>query len=232
MKYVKMLALAAVATGAMMAFIGAGSASASVICSTTKDPCPKTQDWPANTVLDFSLKSGTSAKLVNTAGETLDNCTSSTVKGKITTTGGGTGATETVTGSISELTWGGCTFTTTTITKACLEVHQIAGTSNGTVTADECNATHGSEPSTNVTINTVLFGSCIYTVTAGKSIGDISEGKDQASGAPVSTFTANAVATKVTGSNFACPETSKWTATYVLTEPKGTTLSVSSSVEK
>jgi hypothetical protein len=223
MRYAKKLALAAVAAGALMAFIGAGTASATVICSTTKDPCPKTQDWPAGTIIDYSLAKETSASLVNTAGESLDTCTESTFKGKLTTTGGNT---STPTGDIEELTWGKCTFPTVTLTKACFEIHQIAGQSNGTLTADKCEGVHGTEPSTNVTINTVLFGSCIYTVEAGKSIGDISEGIGTNS-----TFHAEAVAKRVSGSAFACPETSKWTALYVLTVPNSTTLSVSSTIE-
>jgi len=38
MKYVKMLRLAVVAT-ALMAFVGAGSASATVLCKTNTNPC-------------------------------------------------------------------------------------------------------------------------------------------------------------------------------------------------
>jgi hypothetical protein len=223
MKYAKMLALAAVAAGALMAFIGAGTASASVICSTTADPCPSGQAWPNGTVLDFSIQSG-AAKLVDTSNNVLDECTSSTVKGKITNTGS---STATVTGTIEELNWAGCTVPTKTIHRGCLEVHKITGTSNGTVTSDACDpeTIEGvSRSNTEVTINTIFFGSCIYAVAPGKSIGDISEG----SGAG-STFTANAVATKVTGSNFACPETTRWTGTYVLTTPSSTTLSVSAS---
>ena len=229
MRYVKTLALAAVAAGALMAFIGAGTASASVICSTTADPCPNGQAWPNGTVIDFSLKSGTKAKLVTTENEVLDECSTSTVKGDITNTGS---STATVTGTITELTWGGpCTFPTVTLHKGCLEVHKIAGTSNGTVTSDPCDPVEGKE-NTEVTINTFFFGSCIYGVAAGKSIGEITEGKyePKKEGEPTPPhFTANAVATKLSGSNFACPETSKWTATYVLTSPEKTTLSVSAS---
>jgi hypothetical protein len=220
MKYAKMLALAAVAAGALMAFIGAGTASASVICSTTADPCPAGQAWPNGTTIEFSLKSGTSANLVDTSGNTLDTCTSSTVEGDITNAGS---STATVTGTITSLTWGSagtaCTFTTNTLRAACLEVHKIAGTSNGTVTSDSCDG-----GISEVTINTGLFGSCIYGIPAGKSIGDIAEGSGTGA-----TFTANAVAEKLSGSNFACPTTSKWTATYVLTKPTNTTLSVSAS---
>lgn len=217
MKYAKMLALAAVAAGALMAFIGAGTASATVLCSTTVTPCPVGQDWPAGTTIDFSATK--TAKLVDTENGVLDECTTSTVHGTLTKTGGSK-STETPTGTITQgrkangqlegLTWESCSFPTKTLTATALEIHQIAGTSNGTVTADG---------TFEVTINTVFFGSCIYGVTAGVDIGTLNEGKP-------ATFTANAVAEKFSGSNFACPETSKWTGEYTLTAPSGTTLSV------
>jgi len=210
MKYAKMLALAAVAAGALMAFVGAGTASATVLCSTTADPCPAGQSWPATTPLDFSIPSGSSANLVDTEGEPLDTCSTSTVKGSISSAGS---STTTTTGAVSELTWGSCTFPTNTILKGKLEVHKIAGTSNGTVTADG---------TFEVTINTIFFGSCIYGVTSGVDLGEITEGKP-------AIFHANAVAEKFSGSALACPATSRWTATYTVTAPSETTLSVSSS---
>lgn len=74
MKYLKMLGLAAVAAAALMAFVGAGTASAKegVLCSTTSNPC--NSKWAAGTVIDFSLKG--SAVWTNAEnGETLETCT-------------------------------------------------------------------------------------------------------------------------------------------------------------
>jgi hypothetical protein len=214
MKYLKMLALAAVAAGALMAFIGAGTASATVLCSTTVSPCPEAQRWPVNTVLDFSIPAGASAKLTDTSGETtIDTCTGSTVKGPITNAGS---STATVTGTVEELTWTSCSFPTTTVVKNKLEVHQIAGTSNGTVTADG---------EFEVTINTVIFGKCIYKVRSGQSLGDVTEGNP-----PI--FHANAIAEKTTTETDTCPvgpATALWTGTYTLTSPSGTTGAVSAS---
>jgi hypothetical protein len=218
MRYLKMLGLAAVAAGALVAILGAGSASATVLCSTTVDPCPPGQDWPVNTTLDWSLQPQTSALQVNTAGETLDTCTASTMKWTITQTGG---PTQTVTGTDEETTFSGCTFTTKTLKLGKWEIHKIAGTSNGTVTSDEI---------TETTINTVLFGSCIYGVAAGSSIGDITEGRFvTVPQEATAVLHINAVTKKLSGSGFACPETDKWTATYILTSPENTTLSVSTS---
>ena len=208
MKYAKMLALAAVAAGALMAFTGAGTASATVLCSTTADPCPAGQDWPVGKTFDFS--SVKFVALTNTSGEELDKCSASTWLGVITNTGG---STTTVTGDVTKLTWESCTFPTTTLTSSKLEVHKNVGTSSGTVT---------SEGLFEVTINTVFFGSCIYGATSGGDFGLLAEGKPGA-------FILNSVWERIFGSNFACPETAKMTGEYFLTSPPDTTLSVSSS---
>lgn len=212
MKHVKMLVLAAVAAGALMAVIGAGTASATVLCSTTVETCPTAQKWPFGMTLDFSISSGSSAKLTQTNGEAIDTCTVSTVKGTITNTGS---AFETVSGPVDSMTWENCTFPTKTLAVGNLEVHRIAGTSNGTVTA------YGTFE---VTVNTVFFGSCAFSFGPGISIGDLKEGKP-------ATFAANAVSTKVAG-GAACPVTAKWSANYTLTtSPITTTLSVSDSTD-
>lgn len=210
MRYLKVLGLAAVAAAALAAAFGAGTASATVLCSTTADPCPAGQDWPVNTTLDWSIPAGGSVLQTDTEGNTINTCKESTVKWTMTKTGG---STETVTGVDEETTFGNCTFPTKTIKLANTEIHKIVGTSNGTVTADGV---------TEITINTILFGSCVYGVNNGASIGDITEGKP-------AMFHVNAVTWRLAGSNVVCPETDRWTATYVLTSPKETTLSVSSS---
>jgi hypothetical protein len=210
MRYLKILGLAAVTAAALTAILGAGSASATVLCSTTADPCPAGQDWPVGTTLDWSIVPGGTVLQTDTAGKTINTCKESTVKWTMTKTGG---STETVTGVDEETTFAGCTFPTKTLKLANTEIHKIANTSDGTVTADGV---------TEVTINTVLFGSCIYGVPNGASLGEITEGKP-------ATFHVNAITVKLAGSAIACPETDKWTATYTLTSPKETTLSVSSS---
>ena len=194
MKYMKMLGLAAVAAMALMAFVGAGTASASGVYGSGGK-------LGVGATLDFSLKSGTSASLVNTAGESLDTCTSSTVKGKLTVAGD---EKTNATGNIETLSWGSCTFPTTTVTLGKLSVDHIAATTNGTVTSDA---------EIGVTINTVFFGSCVYGVASGTALGTVT---GNAAGA--ATYDANAVAKKLSGSAFACPETSKWTGTYTSTE--------------
>lgn len=209
MRYLKMLGLAAIAAAALTALAGAGSASATVLCSTTADPCPSGQDWPVGITLDWSLVPGTSIVQTDTAGNVLSTCKESTVKWTMTKTGS---SVETVTGVDEETTFGACTFPTKTIKLANTEIHKIAGTSNGTVTADGV---------TEITINNPFFGSCIYGVPNGASLGEITEGKP-----PI--FHVNAVTVKLSG-GAGCPATDKWTATYTLTSPANTTLSVSTS---
>ena len=218
MRYLKMLGLAAMAAMALMALVGAGTASAKegVLCSTATEPCGS--KWPTGTVLDFSQEPGTTLKLLNTAGETLDTCTTATVQGTLEKNPDATG---TATGKISELTWGSavtpCTSPTTTITKGALKI-EFEGFGNGDVYADA---------KIEVTIQIPILGSCVYGVEAGTSIGTIKEGKKETgtnTGAP--TFTANAIAKRL-NANFACPETAVWSGSYILTSPTNTTLYVS-----
>ncbi len=213
MKYLKMLALAAVAAGALMAFIGAGTASASKLCSTTVSPCPGGQAW-STLSLEWSLVPGTSAshqELEPPEGEggTVDTCSSSTVSGEITNSGS---STATATGSITSLTWGTCTFATATTMKGKFEIHNIPGTFNGTLTSDG---------ETRWTINTILFGTCTWGLENGKSMGDITEGNP-------AILHMNAVADKKEGHVF-CPTKTRWTGTYTLTKPSGTTLAITPS---
>jgi hypothetical protein len=207
MKHLRTLVFAVVATGALLAFVGASSASATVLCSTTVESCPAGQKWPAGTILDFSLATGTSANLQETGGETLDTCKSSTVKGELTNAGS---ATANATGKITELTWGTCSFPTVTTLKGKLEIQRIVGTSNGTLIADE---------QTRVTSNTIFFGSCNYAFESGKSIGDITEGKP-------AVLHVNAVMHTTSGSELVCQTTAVMSATYTMTEPANTTVSI------
>jgi hypothetical protein len=216
MKHVKILGLAALAAAALAALLGAGGASATVLCSTTVEPCPAGQAWPTNTVLDFSVPSGGSIAWQDTNGNSIDGCSSSTQEWKISNAGS---STSTVTGSLSEpvsstgTAWSGCTFPTQTLSSSGkLEIHKIAGSSNGTVTSDS---------KVEWTINSVVVGSCVWGYEAGTSLGTITEGKP-------ATLDLNAVVKRF-GTNFACPSTERLVATYLLTAPSNTTLSLSSS---
>ncbi|MDQ3724680.1 MAG: hypothetical protein M3335_02115 [Actinomycetota bacterium] len=201
MKYIKMLGLAAVAAAALMAFVGAGTASATTLCTATETPCATANQ--INAVHDNIIKatlSGT-AVLERTSGEALASCTVGGMEGKITN-GGGSSAT--VSGDLTALTWGakgaGCNQTVHTVKLGELEIHHIAGTDNGTVTAKN----------TEVTVE--IFGvSCTYGSGAALHLGTLTGGKS-----PV--LHINAVVNKTAG-GFLCPEDARWTATYNVTQP-------------
>lgn len=103
MKHVKMLGLAAVAAMALMAVVGAGTASATELCSTNTSPCTGTM-YPSGTKIESKLKAGATALLTNNI--TNVTCKKSTVTGSTTSTGS---STETVLGTISALTFTECT---------------------------------------------------------------------------------------------------------------------------
>jgi hypothetical protein len=203
MKYLKMLGLAVVAVAALMAFAGAGTASADELCTTAAEGTdePPTTMCPAGkqiTVIHASLIG--SAKLEDTEGTVLDTCTAGTVR--IVVTNQGTGV-RPIKGSIAkeELTWGetgtNCTFPTKTIAGGTVEATEAAG-GGTTVTAK----------SAEVTINTVLFGSCVYGAGTGTHLGSTPNGGNELS--------INATVNKISG-GFACPSTTKWNAKYKIT---------------
>ncbi|MGN6276422.1 MAG: hypothetical protein ACTHNP_10935 [Solirubrobacterales bacterium] len=192
MKYLKMLGLAAMAAAALAAFLGAGTASATVICKTVPvgGVCPEGWAYPVGT--EGTATSTNSLKLV-AGGITLDTCTGSTVSSSIKSAGS---ATSTVTSTLSTLTLGACTNETTVLNPGSAELHWIPGTNNGTLT------TIG----TQVTVRTI-FGSCVYTVRdAGTTEG----------GNP-GTLTLNTQPTLISGP---CPSESQLTGAYVATSPK------------
>ncbi len=199
MKYLKMLGLAVVAAAALMAFVGAGTASADELCTTAanaENMCPTGNKI---TEIHASLTKGKSSVLENTEGETIVTCTAGTVKGKITS-GNETKKTS-MSGAIEALTWGEagttCSLPTTTTVKGILD----ASSGGGGATAVKATETQ-------VTINTIFFGSCVYGAGTGLNLGSIASGGN--------TLSINAVVNKISGGAL-CPETSKWTAEFTVT---------------
>jgi hypothetical protein len=207
MKYLKNLSLAAVAAMALLAFVGAGAASATELDKITADGTK--HPLAVGEHIHATLE-GTSA-LTTTGGTTLATCTISTVTGAITNAGG---ATATVVGSVatSGLTWGakgaGCTNHTTTLKGGELEVHTIANSDNGTVTAK------GFE----VTIDGIFGVSCVYTAGTGIHLGTLT-GTTNATGHAV--LHVAGTVTRTTSSSGFCPEKTIWNGTYKVTTPTG-----------
>ncbi len=200
MKYLKMLGLAVVAAMALTAFLGAGSASAQTLYKYTT---PSANDAIAlETELVSSLETGTSALLKDTLGGANDTCTSSEVKGKISTN-----TTTDAGGNISSLTFGGCSHTTTVLANGSLEIKNIAGTTNGTVVSKGAR----------VTVKSTIFGvSCVANTGAGTTIGTLTGAKSSTANA---TMDINGVITLENG----CGD-STWTGSYLVTSPAGLTV--------
>ena len=196
MKYLKMLGLAAVAAAALMALVGAGTASADELCTepAVSNMCPAGKQI---TTIHASLVG--SAVLEDTEGNSIVTCTAGTLHADVTTQGTGVSG---VSGPITALTWGAtgtnCNLPTTTITNGTLDGSAAAG-GGTTVKAT----------GTRVTVNTILFGSCVYGPgAAGLDVGAIANGSEH--------LAISTVVNKQSGSGV-CPETTFWTATFTVT---------------
>jgi hypothetical protein len=201
MKNLKMLGLAAIAALGLMAFVGAGTASA----TTLSTDAAGTVHYEVGQEIHATLKTGTSALLEDTSNNPIATCTGSTVKGKIEdpvveTAGKKFPSGTWVTGAISALTWSGCSQTTTTTATGSLEIMKTG--------ADE-----GEIVGKNSKVTLSVFGvSCVYgTSPEGTKIGTVKGGE-----APELSISASIP--RVEG-GFLCPSTGRWTATYIITTP-------------
>lgn len=202
MKYVKSLGLAAIAAAALMAFVGATTASATVLCktaptgSTTGTTCPEGWAYPAGTEIHMTL-TGT-AKLTTTFKNY--ECTGSTMKGKTKNEGN---ASETVIVPLETLTYSGCNCQTVVLKPGTLEIHWIADTNNGTATAS------GEEETLSCS---TIFGTmhCLITPTD-HDVGTIIGGKEP------EVITENR---PLDPTSPLCEENPEWDGTYQVTSPK------------
>jgi hypothetical protein len=193
MKYIKMLGLAAVAAMALMAFLGAGSASATVLCKTaeTTGCAASGWDYPAGTTV-----TATSTKATLTSSTEPVICEHSEVTGKATT--GGSTATVTSEGEVA-VTFTKCNHTVDVIKAGTLEIHHNTG-AKSTLT------------SKGASITVSIFGiSCVYgTPAAGLKIGEYNDATQAVE------VSAN-VEKKEGG--FLCPGSPLWEGTYTITAP-------------
>jgi hypothetical protein len=155
MKYVKMLGLAAVAAAALMAFVGASTASATVLCKTkvnAKGNCPKGWGYEGEIHAVSEIEKPTlTGELMNV------ECKESTVSGNATE--GTAVSTETPNGAIAVLSFSTCNCEVIVVEKGTLEVHAKDDLGNGTVTSTGAR----------ITINcTTIFGKvhCEYKTNA------------------------------------------------------------------
>lgn len=196
MKHLKILSLGLVAAAALMAFVGASTASATVLSGASGN-------LPAGTVIDANVE-GTA---VLHAGITNVECTAGTVKG---TTSNAGSATETVKGTTSEVTFSNCNCSPIKVSNGTLEIHAIEGSNgNGTLT--------GSSFTAEITCKTI-FGNvtCVYATGNGNDLGTLTGSNNL--GDKTATMDINAILTRSGGSSL-CAAEAEWLANYLVSTP-------------
>lgn len=153
------IALVAVAVG------GAGTASATVLCKVTANPCPAESKLATGTKVETALPLGVESIVESTDKEIINTwCQESAFSFTTMTTGS---ATETVKALVSKWSWGGCTNfkKLTTLKTGELEIHYVAGTGTGTLTGRFME----------ITAESVLGNDCIYGAGPGVDLGLLRE---------------------------------------------------------
>jgi hypothetical protein len=192
MKHLKMLGLAAIAALGLLAFVGAGTASATTLFTNSN----LTGAYASGTEVHSNLTTGKTAVLTDGSGNPLVTCTGSTVAGKTSNTTG-----TTISGSITALTFSGCDTTVDVLANGSLEIEKTSKANEGKVTGK------GSQ------VTVTIFGvSCTYGTGTGTTLGTITGGT-----APILNITAVGL-TKVAG-GFLCPSTAGWDANYTVGTP-------------
>jgi hypothetical protein len=198
MKYVKMLALAAIAAAALMAFVGAGTASATVLTcegSTCAVGAPLHAESEGKAILDAPF------------GNVECN---STVQGHVTNAGS---STTTATVKITELNWSNCgNDNVVTLAPGTLEIHttrepEKINNGDGTVTS----------LGTEVTVEHVGTHCIFGTGATGMDIGWLTGSNNTKETA---TLDISATVTRLGGRSGAfCGSTAPWTGSYKITTP-------------
>lgn len=204
MKYIKALGLALMAAMAVMAFFGASSASATVLCKVTPTgsppKCPESQTYGPHTTIE-----GTAVNARLTPNGLFPDviCSHSVTTATTTNTGG---PEETVTGHITNLEFNGCK---TSLGGGCTvevnnlpyhaEVHWVSG-HNGSLTVTEGEG--GGNPGATVTCAGVL--ECAFDNTTFNL---------PITGGNPATVTANGVKLNIAGGAL-CPTEAEWDASY------------------
>jgi hypothetical protein len=201
MKHLKMLGLAAIAALGLMAFVGAGTASATTLATDAAGNI----HYEVGQEIHVTNKSGTSVLLEDTSVNPIATCTEVTIKGKIEdpvveTAGKRFPSGTWITGPLNALLFAGCSQTTDTVAAGSLEIMKT-GTDEGEVVGKNSKVTVG------------VFGvSCVYGTSAeGTKLGTVKGGE-----APE--LVVNAAIPKLEG-GFLCPASARLTGTFIFTTP-------------
>jgi hypothetical protein len=197
MKPMKMLGLLVIGAMAAMAFIGAGTTSATKLCSSNTSPCPAGNTYGKGTSIKTQLVAAT--KSVMSSGFVTITCTESTMSGK-TTSEGGSGA---VTGEISSVTWKNCTSGLGSCTTSALKtpwLAEITGSGgNGTMSVKDA-------------AGKFTCGGTTCEYEASKASLSVT------GGSPAKAKASNVSFNKI-GGGFLCSSTASWTSEYEVTAP-------------
>jgi hypothetical protein len=205
MKHLKILGLAAVAALAVMALVGASSASANVLCkNNTSTPC--SSDYVAGETI-----TGNSTNPTLTA-EPEIICATSQVVTKITKTGGsGINAT----GEVTALTFKECKVNSGIFKGTACEVTSIrtpyhAEVTSGTAPNGTLDVKSGGTGNPGAKVVCGGFLSCTFSNTLFSL---------PITGGNPATVTASKVNLTIESGGFGCPSTAAWDATYESTTP-------------
>jgi hypothetical protein len=201
MKFVTMLGLAAAAAMVLTALLGAGSASATVLCKEYEVPCLNANVWAAKTKIKATLEAKTSMDVKDIHGTVLNTCTGSTIEGR-TTNAGGKGIA--VVGDNETETFAGCTHAMTVEKTGEFAVHYLGPSTTGTWLF------------TNDNVTVEVFGAtCSYGSGTEDEVG-IVESDESTTDAELDFVEAEF--TKLAGS-LICPPVVFWSGEYLITEP-------------
>lgn len=205
MKHLKMLVLAGMAGILVLALGGAGSASASVLCKTTANPCPAESKLLSGTKVEAALPAGVESIFESTDKEIIDIwCQESALS--FTTLNNGS-ATEAVKAAVGKWSWGGCTTTKKLVTLKTgeLEIDYREGTGTGTITGK------GME----FTAESVFGNDCVYGTKGGVLVLGVT--REPEGLVTTSQIEISAVFPKVSG--IVCPEDARILARYTISTP-------------
>jgi hypothetical protein len=193
MKNLKLFGLAAMAILAL-SVVGAGSASATVLCKTAANPC--VSDYGVGTKITMQLPFGLDMKWTKEPGG--DTCTYSSLAGEVSKTGG-LGSKVAV--QLTSLSWTSCGGTWETLKPGSFEVE------------------YGGEGTQNpVTLKSteVRVGGCTYSAGTGIAAGRLTRPESESAAAQMYII---ATMPRVGGA-LSCSPWARWEAIYEVTAPK------------
>lgn len=205
MRHLKMWTVAAMAVFALAAFAGAGTASATVLCSTSSNPCTGTI-YGSGTTITGSVDTNkavltTSGGIIN---PTITCATSNTTLQ--TTSAGGSGSA--VTGNVTALSFSSCTSVNPSgCSSSATSITGLPASGSASLTTAP-NGTLSIPTAPVVSFSCPVFGSPVTCSFGGNSISGTIHG-----GNPADIAFTNATINSTGG--FGCPTSAKWTAKYV-----------------